>query len=219
MNTPLLQIALDVQNTTEAIKIVETILPAVDVVEAGTILCVAEGVAAVRELRAAFPSRTLLADIKLADAGSTLAAMCAKAGADWVTIICCAEIATIEVALQTMKKERGDTGDAQIELYGNWSWDEAELWKRAGIIQVVYHRSRDAQAAGKTWTNADLQKIQKLSDMGFAVSVTGGLTTDDIPLFKGMTIKSFIAGRALTSADNPLKAAEALKNAIAKFWS
>ena len=33
-----------------------------------------------------------------------------------------------------------------VELTGYWTWEQAQQWRDAGIGQVVYHRSRDAQA-------------------------------------------------------------------------
>ena len=44
--------------------------------------------------------------------------------------------------------KRGAAHDVQIELTGYWTWEQAQQWRDAGIQQVVYHRSRDAQAAG-----------------------------------------------------------------------
>ncbi len=59
---------------------------------------------------------------------------------------------------------------------------------------VVYHRSRDAQAAGVAWGEADITAIKRLSDMGFKVTVTGGLALEDLPLFKAaISIHVFIA--------------------------
>ena len=72
----------------------------------------------------------------------------------------------------------------QIELTGYWTWEQAQQWRDAGIGQVVYHRSRDAQAAGVAWGEADITAIKRLSDMGFKVTVTGGLALEDLPLFK-----------------------------------
>ena len=35
------------------------------------------------------------------------------------------------------------------------------------------------------WGEADITAIKRLSDMGFKVTVTGGLALEDLPLFKG----------------------------------
>jgi hypothetical protein len=104
-----------------------------------------------------------------------------EANADWVTVICCADINTAKGALDVAKEFNGDV---QIELTGFWTWEQAQEWRDAGIQQVVYHRSRDAQAAGVAWGEADISAIKRLSDMGFKVTVTGGLALEDLPLFQ-----------------------------------
>ena len=187
----------------------------VDIIEVGTILCVGEGVRAVRDLKALYPHKIVLADAKIADAGKILSRMCFEANADWVTVICCADINTAKGALDVAKEFNGDV---QIELTGYWTWEQAQQWRDAGIQQVVYHRSRDAQAAGVAWGEADITAIKRLSDMGFKVTVTGGLALEDLPLFKGIPIHVFIAGRSIRDAASPVEAARQFKRSIAELW-
>lgn len=215
---PKLQVALDNTSLSDAMGAIREIGEHVDVIEVGTILHVAEGLEPVRCLRALYPEKTILADIKGADAGSLLAKQCFGAGANWMTVICCAEIPTM-TGMLGVAKEFGEDRDVQIELYGDWTWEQAESWKEAGLEQVVYHRSRDAQAAGKGWGEEDLEKIGKLCDMGFKVTVTGGLTIDDLKLFKAYPIYCFIAGRSIRDAQSPSEAAKSFKAEIAKHWS
>jgi 3-keto-L-gulonate-6-phosphate decarboxylase len=215
---PKLQVALDNTSLSDAMGAIREIGEHVDVIEVGTILHVAEGLEPVRCLRALYPEKTILADIKGADAGSLLAKQCFGAGANWMTVICCAEIPTM-TGMLGVAKEFGEDRDVQIELYGDWTWEQAESWKEAGLQQVVYHRSRDAQAAGKGWGDEDLEKIGKLCDMGFKVTVTGGLTIDDLKLFKAYPIYCFIAGRSIRDAQSPSEAAKSFKAEIAKHWS
>lgn len=180
MSLPMLQVALDNQSMSSAYETTRLIAEEVDIIEVGTILCVAEGVRAVRDLKALYPHKIVLADAKIADAGKILSRMCFEANADWVTVICCADINTTKGALEVAKEFNGDV---QIELTGYWTWEQAQEWRDAGIGQVVYHRSRDAQAAGVTWGEADISAIKRLSEMGFKVTVTGGLALEDLPLF------------------------------------
>jgi 3-dehydro-L-gulonate-6-phosphate decarboxylase len=212
---PMLQIALDNQSMDDAYRTTRLIANEVDIIEVGTILCVAEGVRAVRDLKALYPDRIVLADAKIADAGKILARMCFEANADWITVICCADINTAKGAL-AVAKEFG--GDVQIELTGFWTWEQAQAWRDAGIEQVVYHRSRDAQAAGVAWSEADINAIKRLADMGFKVTVTGGLALEDLPLFKGIPINVFIAGRSIRDAADPVAAAREFKRVIAQLW-
>ncbi len=215
---PKLQVALDNTSLRDALDAIREIGHVIDVIEVGTILHVAEGLEPVRCLRALYPEKIILADIKGADAGSLLAKQCYGAGADWMTVICCAEIPTMKGMLE-VANEYGEDKDVQIELYGDWTWEHAKSWKEAGLKQVVYHRSRDAQAAGKNWGEEDLDKIGKLCEMGFKVTVTGGLSIEDIKLFKDYPIYCFIAGRSIRDAENSEGAAKAFKEEIKKYWS
>ena len=202
MSLPMLQVALDNQTMDSAYETTRLIAEEVDIIEVGTILCVGEGVRAVRDLKALYPHKIVLADAKIADAGKILSRMCFEANADWVTVICCADINTAKGALDVAKEFNGDV---QIELTGYWTWEQAQQWRDAGIGQVVYHRSRDAQAAGVAWGEADITAIKRLSDMGFKVTVTGGLALEDLPLFKGIPIHVFIAGRSIVMQPLRLK--------------
>ena len=215
MSLPMLQVALDNQTMDSAYETTRLIAEEVDIIEVGTILCVGEGVRAVRDLKALYPHKIVLADAKIADAGKILSRMCFEANADWVTVICCADINTAKGALDVAKEFNGDV---QIELTGYWTWEQAQQWRDAGIQQVVYHRSRDAQAAGVAWGEADITAIKRLSDMGFKVTVTGGLALEDLPLFKGIPIHVFIAGRSIRDAASPVEAARQFKRAIAELW-
>lgn len=114
----MLQVALDNQSMSSAYETTRLIADEVDIIEVGTILCVAEGVRAVRDLKALYPNKIVLADAKIADAGKILSRMCFEANADWVTVICCADINTTKGALDVAKEFNGDV---QIELTGYWT--------------------------------------------------------------------------------------------------
>ena len=168
MAIPNLQVALDHLRIEDALKDALAVGNEVDIIEAGTILILNEGDKAIKCLRNVFPDKVVIADTKCADAGSTVAKNCKDAGADWMTVICCATI-------PTMKAAQKEIGTLQVELYGDWTFEQAEQWREAGIDQVIYHQSRDALFAGATWTESDLNKIKRLIEMGFKVSATGGL--------------------------------------------
>lgn len=211
MKKPLLQVALDNNTLSDALKSALALGNDVDVIEAGTILCLQEGTEAVRCLRALFPEKIILADTKCADAGGTVAKNCADAGADWMTVICSATIPTMKAAFKEVK-------DLQVELYGDWTYEHAAAWRKAGLSQVVYHQSRDALLAGETWGKKDLTKVRKLIDMGFKVSVTGGLTKETLSLFEGVDVHCFIAGRSLRDAADPGQEARDWKAEIERIW-
>ncbi|MGL4367338.1 MAG: 3-keto-L-gulonate-6-phosphate decarboxylase UlaD [Brevinemataceae bacterium] len=218
MALPLLQLALDNTSLEDVLESTRILVSELDVIEAGTVLMTTAGTQALRALRALYPDHIIVSDIKVADAGGLLAkTMIGENGANWMTVICAAPIATFETALNEAQKY--PNGDIQAELFGNWTFEEATEWRKIGIKQAIYHRGRDAQAAGQTWGEIDIQKIARLAKMGFEVSVTGGLEISDLRLFKGIPVKAFIAGRTLRDAVDPIVEARGFKDEMAKWWS
>lgn len=57
MSLPMLQVALDNQTMDSAYETTRLIAEEVDIIEVGTILCVGEGVRAVRDLKALYPHK------------------------------------------------------------------------------------------------------------------------------------------------------------------
>lgn len=215
MSKPLLQIALDSKEIDRALASVENVAEKVDVIEIGTILLFAHGVKAISAVRNHYPDHILVCDMKVTDASSILTRQAIEAGANWVTVSAAAHIETIRSA----KKVADELdGEIQIELYGHWTMDDAREWITMGIKQAIYHRSRDAELAGASWTAADLLKMQQLSDIGIELSITGGIVPQDVHLFKALKVKSFIAGRALASAQGG-DIADAFHEEISKYWS
>ena len=212
MSLPNIQVALDHSNTADAVRAAVAVGDTVDIVEAGTVLMCEVGSEVVQILKKLFPDKKVVADTKCADAGTTIARNCANQGADIMTCICAAETATMISAAK-------EISEVQVELYGDWTFEQAQDWMDNGIDQVVYHQSRDALLAGVTWGEKDLEKVKKLIDMGFKVSVTGGLDIKTIELFEGVDVYTFIFGRAITEAENPSQSAKDIRARIEELWA
>lgn len=211
MSLPNLQIACDHNDLPAALADISNLGEIVDIVEAGTVLILQEGKQVIETFRALYPDKKIVADTKCADAGGTVAKNCAEAGADWMTCICSAMIPTMKAAAKEIE-------EIQVELYGDWTYEQAQLWLDAGISQAIYHQSRDALFAGETWGEKDLTKVKKLIDMGFRVSVTGGLNIETLKLFEGIEVYTFITGRGITQANDPEQAALDFKTEIKRIW-
>nr|WP_282490570.1 3-keto-L-gulonate-6-phosphate decarboxylase UlaD [Providencia alcalifaciens] len=214
MTKPLIQIALDQTNLKDALVVANNVESFVDVIEIGTILAFAEGMNAVSTLRRNHPSHIIVCDMKTTDGGAILSKMAFEAGADWITVSAAAHIATITACKKVADEFKREI---QIELYGNWTLDDAQRWGDLGIKQAIYHRSRDAELAGVGWGPEDLTKMRQLSDLGLELSITGGIVPEDIHLFEGIKAKAFIAGRALVG-EKGKATAEALCEQINRFW-
>ncbi|MEM9424094.1 MAG: 3-dehydro-L-gulonate-6-phosphate decarboxylase [Spirochaetota bacterium] len=215
MEKPLLQLALDNLKLHEALCTTQVLAPELDVIEAGTLLCLAEGAESVQVLRSLYPDKKIVADLKIVDAGAELAQLACQRGADWVTVMCNAANATKAKAVEAAAKYGSEI---QVELFGNWTYEEAREWQPIGLKQVIYHQSRDALHAGGSWGEKNMQAVKKLADMGFEVSVTGGLSVDVLALFRGIPVKSFIVGRDLREAKEPLDTARRYQSSIRQYW-
>ena len=80
MNKPLLQIALDTYDLPSALGPLQKAAAHIDVIEVGTILCLAEGMHAVRAIKSLFPNKIVLADVRIAEAGSIISKMRMRIG-------------------------------------------------------------------------------------------------------------------------------------------
>ena len=133
-----------------------------------------------------------------------------------------ATLTTLEVVLKEAGKHGGEV---QLELIDGWTWDDAARWRDLGVPWVITHRSRDGEAATKaqggdlSWKEHDFDEMRRLSEMGFRVSVAGGVKTEDLPRFAGVPVDLFTVGRAIREADDPAAAARAFQDAILRTYS
>lgn len=215
---PRLQIALDTFDLPSALGPLQKAAPHVDIIECGTILLLAEGLPALRAVRALFPDKQLLADVRIAEAGSKIARMAFQAGADMVSCVAGASLTTV-CQVCDVAAELG--GQVQVELADEW-YDpaRARAWHQAGVQHVIVKRSRDREAAGDlSWGARDMDRVDELADMGLTVTVTGGVSAKDLPAFAGRRVGIVIAGRAIVAAQDPAAAAAELRRAIEEVWS
>lgn len=214
---PRLQVALDVRDLPSALAPLPRVIAHIDIIECGTVLILAEGLRAVREIRALFPNTTILADIRIAEAGSILSRMAFEAGANLVSVVAGASMTTVR---QVCAVAAEFNGEVQVELADEWfDPDRAHQWRDAGVQHIIVKRSRDREASGDlSWKPTDLERIDQLAAMGFTITVTGGITATDLTTFAGHPVGIIIAGRSITTATDPAAAAAELNHAIGQVW-
>ena len=212
---PLLQLALDYFDLAPALAMTQLVHKEVDIIEVGTPLSKAAGMLAVRTIREMCPDTLILADIKSPDVGGGEAKMAFDAGADWMTVLGAAPLDTIKLALQEANSRSGK--EMFIELTGIRDIiARAREWREIGVEKMVYHRGWDEGNLSRTWDDQDKETIQELINMGFQISVAGGIELDMIPFFKDLDISIFIIGRAIRETDDPAAAAREFRAAINK---
>src|SRR5659263_468022 len=140
MNRPRLQIALDKQDLPSALSPLQKAADSIDIIECGTVLILAEGLRAVREIRALFPDKDILADIRIAEAGKLLSQMAFDAGASLVSVVAGASMTTVK---QVCEVAAAAGGEVQVELADEWyDANKARQWREFGVEHVIVKRSR-----------------------------------------------------------------------------
>ncbi|UCC51426.1 MAG: orotidine 5'-phosphate decarboxylase [Anaerolineaceae bacterium] len=215
---PILQLALDYVELSPALAMAFLLRDEVEVIEIGTPLTKAEGMRAVRTVRHLCPNNLILADVKTPDVGGLEAKICFDAGADWMTVLGAAPLATVRLALEEAISRPGK--EAIIELTGVRDiLARAQEWHAMGMERMVYHRGWDEGNTARIWDHADWETIRILIDMGFKISVAGGIDLETIPFFRGLDISVFNIGRAIREAEDPVGAARSFRALIDELWS
>lgn len=209
-----LQLALDDTTLSSARTVAASAADWVDVLEVGTILAVSEGIGAVRTLREEHPDHVIVADIRIARAGRALADVAFGAGADWVTVVSEAPLDTVRGAVGSAQTHGGEV---QIELGHGWSDDDLRQWVDIGVSHAIVHRTHEADAPVPPWAPEDFEAIERIHDAGLKVTVTGGVTSDQLGAFDGLPVGVVIAGRAITSAPDIAAAAKGFRAAMGEI--
>ncbi|MFO7959043.1 MAG: 3-hexulose-6-phosphate synthase [Candidatus Brocadiia bacterium] len=211
---PVLQLALDFVNLERALKVArEAVEGGVDWLEAGTPLIKSEGLEAVRALRREFPSATIVADMKVMDAGRVETETAAKAGADVVHVLGAASDSTIEECIQTARRY-----DARISVDllgvggGTEMAERARQVEQMGAAFVCIHTPIDLQMRGEVPFD-ELRAVT--GEVGIPVAVAGGINSETAADAVEAGASIVIVGGAITKSPNAREATANLKKAIA----
>jgi 3-hexulose-6-phosphate synthase/6-phospho-3-hexuloisomerase len=220
---PVLQLALDHQNLSQALKVArEAVAGGIDWLEAGTPLIKSEGLDAVRALKGEFPSTTIVADMKVIDAGRLETECAAKAGANVVHVLGAASDSTIKECVEAARRY-----DARITVDLLGLPNREAMVKRAKEVElmgasfVCIHTPIDMQMRGKL-PFEDLKAVA--SAVKIPLAVAGGINSETVvdAIETGGTI--IIVGGAITKSPDAKKAPrQRFSNAAAKrklriFW-
>lgn len=207
---PVLQLALDFVDLKRALKVAEAGLKGgVEWLEAGTPLIKSEGLQAVRELRRLFPGTTIIADMKVMDAGRIEIEAAAKTGANIIDVLGAASPATIQ---ECIKAGRNYGAKIAVDLIALPDpvrrAREAEEW---GADLIVVHCPIDEQMAGKD----PFEILRRITEVvNIPIAVAGGINSESAPVAIEAGASVVIVGGAITKATDPEEAAAVIKKAI-----
>jgi 3-hexulose-6-phosphate synthase/6-phospho-3-hexuloisomerase len=187
----------------------EAVAGGVDWLEAGTPLIKAEGLNAIRELKAKFPSKVIVADMKTMDVGRAEVEIAAKAGAKVVDVLGVASDSTILECVEAAKNYGCEVAVDMIEV--------KDIVKRAveveklGVNYIGIHTSVDMQMRGKSSFDI-LKKV--VAAVNIPVSIAGGINSENIVEAVKAGASIVIVGGSITKAKDAKKAAQDIKKAM-----
>jgi 3-hexulose-6-phosphate synthase len=210
MAKPLIQMALDSLDFDATVGLATQVAPYVDIFEIGTPCIKHNGVKLVSELRARFPDKLILVDLKTMDAGEYEATPFYAAGADICTVLGVSGLATIA---GVVKAANAHGAEAQIDLI---NVDDKIGCARAsadlGAQIVGVHTGLDAQAAGHT-PFADLSDIARLG-LPVRISVAGGIKQSTVQEVVQAGANIIVVGAAIYGAPSPAEAAREIRELV-----
>lgn len=204
-----LQVALD-GPIEHSLAILRVIRPYIDIAEIGTPLFYREGITAALRVRQAFPDLTLLADLKIMDAGGEEASIAFNAGCDMVTVLGVAANVTVNGVL-AVAKDLGRQVMVDMIQVPDPVVRSRELLEM-GCHVLCVHTAYDLQSSDRTPLD-DLRCLRRaLPDAPLAVA--GGIGLDTIDEVVTLTPKIVVVGAAITNASDPARVARAIQRRI-----
>jgi 3-hexulose-6-phosphate synthase len=171
-----LQLAIDLLDVQGVQTLLEEVIDLIDIVEIGTPLILQEGMAFVRKIKASYPAATLLADLKIVDAGELEAQIGFDAGADIVTVLGLADDVTIQGALDAARK-RGKQIMVDLISVKDVQKRVREL-EMLGVDHVCVHTAFDVQSQGRNPLE-ELRLVEMVRNKA-QIAVAGGIKPETL---------------------------------------
>lgn len=204
-----LQLALDVLTSEEAIDLATQTRDYIDIIEIGTPLIKHEGINLVKRMKALFPEKEILVDLKTMDVGEYEADFCFEAGADIVTVLGVADIDTIHGSIKSAKAHKKNV---MVDFIN--TQDKPKLAKDVEALGANYigvHSGIDQQNKGQTPLD-DLRVLNATTNVPLIVA--GGINMETLDDIAKESPSVIVIGGAITGSDNPQEAAKQISEKI-----
>jgi 3-hexulose-6-phosphate synthase len=204
-----IQLALDRMEISEAIELTRKVEEWIDWIEVGTSLIKEFGITSIKEMKQAFPDKTIVADSKTIDNARYEFEMCFEAGADIATVMGVSPLVTIDACMDVAKRYNKKV---MIDLLNTSDQQKKDLMKYKDAV-FCEHVSKDQQEELGTDSHGAMKN--DLYDPSMTIAAAGGITFASLDhLRKTINPAIAIIGSAITKTDNPGMAAAKFKQLI-----
>ncbi|TBL76488.1 3-hexulose-6-phosphate synthase [Paenibacillus thalictri] len=207
-----LQLALDLVDIPGAKQVVAEVAEHIDIVEIGTPVVINEGLRAVKEIKEAFPSLRVLADLKIMDAGGYEVMKASEAGADIVTVLGASDDSTIRGAVEEAKKQNKKIMVDMINVKDIES--RAKEIDALGVDYICVHSGYDHQAIGKN-SFEELTAIKRVVKHA-KTAIAGGIKLNTLPEVIKANPDLVIVGGGITGQEDKKATAAEMKRLVSQ---
>lgn len=205
-----LQVAFDTLAPGEILSFLEAAHSFVDIAELGTPYLLLHGAGILSSIRSRFLDVAVLCDTKIVDAGYYEAAEMFKLGANYVTALALADIATLSDCVRAANAHGGQVAADMICVEDLQK--KTQALEQLGVHMLAVHTGVDQQAAGRT-PLADLAQIREVATQA-QIAVAGGISLASIAQYKALQPDVVVVGSAIFNAKNPVAEVAALYRAL-----
>ena len=202
------QLALDRLTREQCFQLLRETESSVDWIEVGTGVIKEYGMTIVRDIKAAYPEKILVADMKTCDAGKHEAIQAFEAGADITTVMAFSADKTIT---ETLKVAEQYGKRIMIDLLGVKEPERLSELQNLGVDLVSLHYGKDMQLEGEM--KDDLFSLTEHLE-GMEIAIAGGINKKSLPDLLDKPLQTVIIGSAVTAAPDPGLAAKELKGVM-----
>ncbi|MBU4149476.1 MAG: DUF561 domain-containing protein, partial [Candidatus Omnitrophica bacterium] len=164
---------------------------------------------AVRELRKMFPRKTIVADMKIMDAGRVEVEIAAKAGASVVCVLGAASDSTIRECIEAAHNY-GAKIQADLIAVRDVKKRASEI-EKLGVDYIGIHCAIDDQMQGKD-PFRQLKEISKV--ISVPIAIAGGINSETAPLAVRAGASIVIVGGAINKSSDAKKASSEIRRSI-----
>ncbi|WP_017549540.1 3-hexulose-6-phosphate synthase [Salinicoccus carnicancri] len=205
-----LQIALDRLTYEECFRILAQVGGSVDIIEVGTGIIKEYGLGIVRDVKERYPRKSVLADVKICDAGKSESETAFDYGADIITVMSFADMNTIGACVEAAEARQKEV---VVDLLNNKDPDVFDQLESIGVSSVSAHIGKDQQSGGAGHNPF----FQELTDRYFKVYVAGGIDETNLDRYLNLNPAVVIVGSGITKAEDKKEKAGLIKKSLGKY--
>ncbi len=184
-----------------------------DIVECGCELILTKGVSAIADMKANFPDKEVVADLKMTPlVAYHQAGLLFNSGADAIIITGSKLRREMEPVMDIARKMKKKVYVCiEVESDGVIDTEMLGMYQDIGVTNLIYHSYK---LSAPFWTEDDVVNVEKLVSFDFDVSVTGHLSVEAVAMFGKLHVYSFIIGAGIMEAENPSYQLDRYREAI-----